>query len=352
MMSISKKPPAIEVLHLCEDARQLSDLLDLQATANIRPYLLTNPRSGSRWWWMRAWSDVREWRKLLSGFHVPLVHAHTFASGMAAVRGDAPVVYGLDTFVDHYLTDDSGKWMDRSFRAAEQFVLAQAEAIIVPTAAMRHAVLSRDVAKQKVFWVPDAIAYGFSERDEWLRQTFDVPANELTVFCATANTAVLHAIAECLKSAVGMRFFLRASHVLHSRPMMIPLLDDRDLIAAMRSADIVIAGDELSAVAAMRHGAALLLADTLYLRDLAPQHGGCMWFRSGEELSCKLKMLSAEPEVRRKHAEAGRKYILAERSPEAITRAYLAAYRYALEHRRSTGQPSDLSGSLVPVHAA
>jgi hypothetical protein len=351
-MPISKKPAAIEVLHLCEDARQIADLLDLQATANIRPYLLTNPRSGSRWWWMRAWSDVREWRKLLGGFQIPLVHAHTFASGMAAIRGEAPVVYGLDTFVDHYLTDDSGKWMDRSFRAAEQFVLAQAEAIIVPTAAMRHAVLSREVEKAKVFWIPDAIAYGFSEGDEWLRRTFDVPSHELTVFCATANTAVLHAIAECLKGAVGIRFFLRASSLLHSRPMMIPLLDDRDLIPAIRSADIVIAGDEDSAVLTMRHGTALLLADTLYLRDLAPQHGGCMWFRTGEELSHKLKMLSTEPEVRRKHAEAGRKYILSERSPENITRAYVEAYRYALEHKRSMGMPSDLSGSLVPVHAA
>ena len=351
-MALHSKPPAIEVLHLCEDARQISDLLDLQATANIRPYLLTNPGSGGRWWWMRAWSDVREWRRLLSGFQIALIHAHTFSSGMAAVRGTAPVVYGLDRFVDHHLHDASGKWMHRSFRAAEQFVLSQAGAIVVPTAAMRHAVLSRDVATEKVFWIPEAIAYGFSERDDWLRQTYGVPAKELTVFCATANTAVLHAIAECLKSGACVRFFLRASSVLHSRPMMIPLLENRDVLSAMRSADIVIAGDEECAVAAMRHGAALLLADTLYLRDLAPHHGGCMWFRTGEELGHKLKMLSAEPEVRRRHAEAGRKYILAERSPENIRRGYIEAYRYALDHRRSHDQPGDLSGSLVPVHAA
>jgi hypothetical protein len=351
-MSVSKKPPAVEVLHLCEDARQISDLLDLQATTNIRPYLLTNPRSGGRWWWMRAWSDVREWRKLISGFQIPLIHAHTFASGMAAVRGEAPVVYGLDTFVDHNLNDASGKWMDRSFRAAEQFVLSQAGAIVVPTAAMRHSVLSRDVPAEKVFWIPDAISYGFSERDDYLQKAFDVPASETTVFCTTANTAVLHAIAECLKGCRGIRFFLRASAVLHSRPMMIPLLDEREMVSAIRSADIVIAGDEDCAVSAMRHGSALLLADTLYLRDLAPHHGGCMWFRTGEELSNKLKMLDSEPEVRRKHAEAGRKYILGERSPERITKSYLEAYRYALEHRRTTGLPTDFSGSLVPVHAA
>src|SRR5687767_7952671 len=108
----SARKRRIEVLHICEDARDIADVVDVQISAGIRPYLLTNPTAtGSARWWLRAWSDVREWRRLLSGFAVPLVHAHTFTAGMAAVRGEPAVVYELEDFVEHQLAGPGSTWM-------------------------------------------------------------------------------------------------------------------------------------------------------------------------------------------------------------------------------------------------
>src|SRR6185436_17652891 len=142
------QPRRLEVLHLCEDARQLADVLDLQVNAGIRPYLLTNPTPAGANRWLGSWNEVREWRRLLSGFSIPLLHAHTFAAGMAAVRTDAASVYELTEEIDKKLAM-SGTWMQRSFRAAEQFVLTQADAVITPTAAMRHALTAAGVESQK-----------------------------------------------------------------------------------------------------------------------------------------------------------------------------------------------------------
>jgi hypothetical protein len=86
-----------------------------------------------------------------------IVHAHSFASGMAAVRNFGAVVYDLNGCVEELAMAagqcEAGSWLARSFRVAEQFILARAAAIITHSSVMRDAVLDRGAPKENVFVV-------------------------------------------------------------------------------------------------------------------------------------------------------------------------------------------------------
>ncbi len=338
----------LEVLHLCEDARHLADVIDLQVVAGIRPYLLTNPAaSGSSRWWLQAWNDVREWRRLLAGFSIPLIHAHTFSAGMAAVRGESATVYQVADLVERQLAGPGSSWMQRSFRAAEHFVFAQTEAIIVRSAVMRHALTTAGVEPAKIFLVPETVPVMGNAEDFRIR--VEAPPPSLTVLCETANTAVQKAVALCGERK-DLRFHVRARGT--SLPMPTPgcePLDAGAFEAARRRADIVIAADEDAVATAMANGIAVLAADTIFLRELSPHGEGCLWFASGEELASKLVFLAQDAGFRDSLATAGRRYILAERNEERIGKLYVKVYNYALEQRRSRSGPVDLSPSLIPA---
>src|SRR3954471_5641743 len=97
-------PRAWRVVHACDQAREVLPVIEGQLAAGIKPYILmpdgvsgpeamlrTERRSKERSL-LTAWNDVRNWRRSLvevesggsgssSGFD--LVHAHSFAAGMA-----------------------------------------------------------------------------------------------------------------------------------------------------------------------------------------------------------------------------------------------------------------------------
>src|ERR1051326_6214823 len=124
---------AWEVVHACDFARDIADVVEAQINAGMRPYLLTvgadMPAKPSI---LQAWLDVRRWKKAFdeSGAHTTpqLIHAHSFSSGMAAVRMGACLVYDLRQDMEERLTASGnvGVWLKSSFRTAEQFVISQA----------------------------------------------------------------------------------------------------------------------------------------------------------------------------------------------------------------------------------
>src|SRR5438309_11474118 len=92
------------VVHACELAREVLPLVEGQLAAGMRPFLLTPAGYGSARSFLdgskrdsktpvsllQTWNHVREWRKLLNESEADrsseIVHTHSFASGMAAVR--------------------------------------------------------------------------------------------------------------------------------------------------------------------------------------------------------------------------------------------------------------------------
>ena len=162
------------VVHACTQVRDILPLIDVQVSAGMRPYLVTPHGSGTPDLYLRgeeestqpaslltAWNDVRQWRRSLleadPDQSAEIVHAHSFASGMAAVRNFSAVVYDLHGCVEELAIGagqcEAGSWLARSFRVAEQFILARACAIITHSSVMRDAVLARGASKENVFMV-------------------------------------------------------------------------------------------------------------------------------------------------------------------------------------------------------
>jgi hypothetical protein len=76
---------------------------------------------------------------------------------MAAVRNFGAVVYDLNGCVEELAMAagqcEAGSWLARSFRVAEQFILARACAIVTHSSVMRDAVLDRGAPPENVFVV-------------------------------------------------------------------------------------------------------------------------------------------------------------------------------------------------------
>lgn len=162
------------VVHACTQVRDILPLIDVQVSAGMRPFLVTPHGSGTPDLYLRsadesaktaslltAWNDVRQWRRSLleadPDQSAEVVHAHSFSSGMAAVRNFGAVVYDLHGCVEEMAMGagqcEAGSWLARSFRVAEQFILARASAIITHGSVMRDAVLERGAPKENVFLV-------------------------------------------------------------------------------------------------------------------------------------------------------------------------------------------------------
>ena len=175
--SDKKDTPAVRawsVVHACTQVRDILPLVDVQVSAGMRPFLVTPHGSGTPDLYLRsaeentkaaslltAWNDVRQWRRSLLAADpsqsAEIVHAHSFSSGMAAVRNFNAVVYDLHGCVEELAMGagqcEAGSWLARSFRVAEQFILARANAIITHTSVMREAVLERGAPRENVFVV-------------------------------------------------------------------------------------------------------------------------------------------------------------------------------------------------------
>src|SRR5437879_9172987 len=100
---------AWEIVHACNLAREVSGVLEAQTSVGMRPYLMTFNGSFSKddkgsVSLMQSWQHVRQWRKQFdqSSPHLQsnIIHAHSFAAGMAAVRSGAPVVYDVKQWIE------------------------------------------------------------------------------------------------------------------------------------------------------------------------------------------------------------------------------------------------------------
>ena len=161
---LKRQVRAWEVVHACDYARDIADVVEAQINAGMRPYLLTvGTDSAVKPSIVQAWQDVRRWKKAFdeSGAHTTpqLIHAHSFSSGMAAVRMGACVVYDLRQSMEERLAvnGNPGVWLKSSFRTAEQFVLSQAAAVVTHSSAMREMCIERGIEPENVFAVPDPV---------------------------------------------------------------------------------------------------------------------------------------------------------------------------------------------------
>lgn len=167
------------VIHACERARDVLPVVESQVTVGMRPYVVTpqgagaaevylsgleqeEPRSLSL---LRSWQDVRNWRRSILECEpersADLVHAHSFTGGMAAVRCCACVVYDLRDCIEDYAIAagqcEPGSWMGRSFRAAEQFILSRAAAVIVHSLEMKKVAAELGVSAEEIYLIPDPL---------------------------------------------------------------------------------------------------------------------------------------------------------------------------------------------------
>ena len=154
---------AWEVVHTCDYARDIADVVEAQLFAGMRPYLLTVGADVSvKASVLQTWQDVRRWKKALdeSGAHTTpqLIHAHSFSSGMAAARMDACLVYDLRSPIEELLaangSNPPGAWIARSYRTAEQFVLGKASAVVVHSPELREDCIARGLSPEGVFVIP------------------------------------------------------------------------------------------------------------------------------------------------------------------------------------------------------
>jgi glycosyltransferase involved in cell wall biosynthesis len=187
-MPVGREAPrairAWRVVHACDSIHQVLPVVEAQAAAGIKPYVLTSQgecldQSGFRARQMegskpvsllKAWSEVRNWRRNFLNSEVEagvpatdadLVHAHCFSAGMAAVRNSRAAVYSLYDFIEnlpHGHGQKDHSWLVRSFAVAEQFVLTRAGAVVVHRRGLWEELLRRGCAAENVFLIPEPLS--------------------------------------------------------------------------------------------------------------------------------------------------------------------------------------------------
>jgi glycosyltransferase involved in cell wall biosynthesis len=335
------------VVHACDLARQVSDVIDAQAHVGIQPYLLTmngerprnaqdnfDPRTApdSPVSLLQTWQDVRKWRKLIDEngtyVHVELVHSHSFAAGMAAARGSDAAVYD----VRHWIEEQAGanSWLARSFRTAEQFAITRSSAVVVHSQAKRMECIDRGVAAADVFLVPDPITFRLEKdgAESAPDKTFGVDYDSLGSRKGTVSIAArisrtqVTQTGKDVRSSLSLEDFLLAfvqawqeidlarailivpSDLLLSVSQKARALDIRDKVTlapeqdasrALAAADIVLADAMVTeggtaeheksstALAAMSGAKAVLAEDNDRNRELSPDGRGLLWYSAEQK---------------------------------------------------------------------
>jgi glycosyltransferase involved in cell wall biosynthesis len=351
---------------------------------------------------LKSWQDVRCWRRQFDengiSFHAQLIHAHSFAAAMAAIRGGDTVVYDVKQWIEEQ-TNGSNSWLARSFRTAEQFALARSSAIVVHSHAMRTESVSRGIAPEDVFVVPDPVCANTSTTSDappqlealGLEMCVARPGKVLVLAKVTeqkpgtesgkkhaTNTfdlnSLLLSLAQALQENDAIRLLLVSpGNLLLAISKKARELDIRDKVIitaeedqqrAMAAAEIVIADsvsiddahgtDESIALAAMVQGKAVLAADNAANRDLSPDGRGLLWFSPDQksivrDLAHRLAFLARNADFRSALGKGGQHYIFDARSPARIGSMYDDVYRHA-SARHSRGESSQgTSGALIPV---
>ena len=359
-------------------------LLRRKARASAEVYLSggnqEQPRSLSL---LRSWQDVRNWRKSLLDCAPEttsdLVHAHCFAAGMAAVRNCSCVVYDLGACIEEMAISaglcESGSWMGRSFRVAEQFVLSRAAAVIVHSRGLKEAALERGAPPDAVFLVPEPISEdneppALSQDIDFLTRRFGFAPDSVSFFVpqfaleeqlSPAAVSVLEGFALASNELPQFNLLVEAPEIArraineHASRLGISqhvaLVHQFDVPATMESAHVVVAMGELPAdpVAARQpneiclkslwQGKTLLAADVPRNRDASPEGQGCLWFEADNprDLGYRMAFVGRKPEFRAALGAAGRMFIYETRNTVAIGQQYDEAYRFAVSRKKSSG---------------
>jgi hypothetical protein len=385
------------VIHACEYARDVLPVVEGQVAVGMRPFIVTpqgagtaelylsggnqdQPRSLSL---LRSWQDVRNWRKSLLDCAPEttsdLVHAHCFAAGMAAVRSCSCVVYDLGACIEEMAIPaglcESGSWMGRSFRVAEQFVLSRAAAVIVHSLGLKEAALERGAPPDAVFLVPEPISEdneppALSQDFDFLTRRFGFAPDSVSFFVpqfalqeqlSPAAISVLEGFALASNELPQFNLLLEAPETArraineHAARLGISphvaLVHQFDVPATMESAHVVVAMGELPAdpVAARQpneiclkslwQGNTLLAADVPRNRDASPEGRGCLWFEADNprDLGYRMAFVGRKPDFRAALGAAGRMYIYETRNSAAIGQQYDEAYRFAATRKKVSG---------------
>jgi Glycosyl transferases group 1 len=261
--------------------------------------------------------------------------------------------------------------MARSFRAAEQFVLTRAAAVIVPSAAMREAAVERGARAEDVFLIPPPLELAApppAAEDGRVRllapeaflsgDALPAPAAALFELFAAVIAEVPHAglvMVGTLESSAAAQFFSAARKMnLENRVIFLPA---EEMPRAFTLADVVVAGlsdtrDSSAAETAMANGRAVLAADGPAHRELSSDGRGCLWFTAGDrnDLARRAVFLAQDASLRAALGRAGHQHLQETRTGRAVARAYDAAYRHAFARRRAAG-PHVTFGGLQPLHA-
>jgi glycosyltransferase involved in cell wall biosynthesis len=394
------------VVHACNHAREVANVVEAQIHVGMRPYLLMlngsrampsdaigqrktidNPLS-----LLKGWQDVRSWRRHFDengiSLHAQLIHAHSFAAAMAAIRGGDTVVYDVREWIEEQ-TMGANSWLARSFRTAEQFALARSSAVVVHSYAMKSECVSRGVAPADVFVVPDPICGGTHDLDALSPEMCVARTGKVLVLAKvtpatesgrkhTTNSLDLNNLFLALSQAVqendAIRLLLvspgdllleisKKARGLNIRDKVI-ITAEEDQDRAMATVEIVIAdpvgigeargSDESFALAAMVHGKAVLAADNAANRDLSPDGRGLLWFSPEprslvRDLAHRMAFLARNADFRSALGKGGQKYIFDVRSPARIGHMYDQVYRHAYARRNKGESSQGTSGALIPV---
>ncbi len=394
------------VIHACEYARDVLPVIETQIAAGMRPFIVTpqgagsaelylsggqqeNPRSLSL---LREWQDVRNWRKSILDcnpeFSADVVHGHSFAAGMAAVRNCSCVVYDVTAYIEELAIATSqcepGSWMARSFRVAEQFILARAGAVVVHSRSMAEAAQERGSPKESVFVIPEPLPV---ETDEAAAFTSgmalcDRKPGSVAFFVPDLELNADHTPADA--GAVVLQAFATAAAQLPDAVLIAVAEESRReaIIAAARqlsienriqffgsAADAWCMSDvavvtapafrndmerrrpSTSCVEAMARGKAVIAADTQQARDVTPDGRGCLWYQpdNSADLAARMAFVGQNPTFPTALGQSGRTFLQETRSPATLGRQYEEAYRYAASRRRPGVPGPNAMQQLVPA---
>ncbi|HEX3154949.1 MAG TPA: glycosyltransferase [Candidatus Angelobacter sp.] len=387
------------VIHACEYARDVLPVVEGQVAVGMRPFIVTpqgagaaelylsgdnhdQPRSLSL---LRSWQDVRNWRKSLLDCapetSSDLVHAHCFAAGMAAVRSCSCVVYDLGACIEEMAISaglvETGSWMGRSFRVAEQFILSRAAAVIVHSLGLKEAALERGAPPDAIFLVPEPISEeneppALSQDIDFLTRRFGFSPDSVSFFVpqfardtqeqlSPAAISALEGFALACNELPQFNLLLEAPEstrrVINEHASRlgisqhIALVHQFDAPETMQSAHVVVAMGELPAdpvaarqpnetcIKSLWQGKALLAADVPRNRDASPEGRGCLWFEAGNprDLGYRMAFVGRNPEFRSALGAAGRMFIYETRNSSVIGQKYDEAYRFAASRKKSSG---------------
>ncbi|MGZ4788768.1 MAG: glycosyltransferase [Terriglobales bacterium] len=361
---------AWRVLHACDRVQTISALAEAQSGVGMRPQVLArefwNSRHVTSPSLMTAWHDVRDWRHALNETEqlssVQIVHAHSFAAAMAAVRGNLPSVYDFAQSLEQSTTGDganAGAWLLRSFRVAEQFVLSRAGAVVTHAQAMGKLACERGASPDQVFVVPEPwpIAGDLIPDRHWaalhgIDLGYDAVLFALPVPDGIEST--LQAFSEVLVEIEHAVLLFELGDIdrnkLLSTARDLGVADNIRCISshehehAAACADVILvpaASDHRVQVNpamlwAMAFGKAVVAVDVPENRECSPEGRGVVWFKSGDtkDLAQRAAFVARNTDFGRALGESGRLNIRDTRAPHIIGRRYDDIYKHAQSRRR------------------